>query len=327
MLSGLIIFIAACRPLAALQSSRPIIPFTSLTNVRSSLRGTASLRTFDEERGVVMRLIGMFAVMLLLVLSCRENLMSQTGIFPAGNRHLYIHCEGQRHGAIVILSTGLYREASDWRLVMPKIAQFTQVCSYDREGLGQSTVDHDAAGPESESLDEQIEDLEKLLLSAHLDPPYLLVGHSAGGLLVRRFTRDYPDRVAGLVFIDSAHEEQVWRFQAIDPRSVQGPPADPKFVVRGGGTLPSERWVWHYDKPLIVLQHGIPLTFEGPLAAHTAEFNAAIDRMTRDLATRSSKGQLRIAIRSGHEIMLDEPTVVVEAVHDAWSEAPLSEHH
>lgn len=86
-----------------------------------------------------------------------------------------------------------------------------------------------------------------------------------------------------------------------------GSPADPSFVVRGDGTLPDERWVWHYDKPLIVLEHGISLTLEEPLAAHTQEFNAAVDSMTRDLATRSSNGQLRIAIRSGHEIMLDEP--------------------
>lgn len=140
---------------------------------------------------------------------------------------------------------------------------------------------------------------------------------------MRRFHKKLPRGVAGLVFIDSAHEEQVWRFQAIDPRSVQGPPADPDFVKRRGGTSPGKRWVWHYDKPLIVLQHGMPLTFAGPLAAHTAEFNAAIDSMTRDLATRSSQGQLRIAIRSGHEIMLGEPIVVVEAVHDAWSEALL----
>ena len=43
--------------------------------------------------------------------------------------------------------------------------------------------------------------------------------------------------------------------------------------------------------------------------------------MTKDLASRSSKRQLRIAIRSGQEIMLDEPEVVIEAVHDAWTEA------
>ena len=265
-------------------------------------------------------------LMTLLILSCCSTLCpAQTGIFAAGSRHLYLHCEGNRHGPVVILSTGLYRDASDWRLIMPEIARFTLVCGYDREGLGQSTVDHDPARPESQSTDEQVEDLKNLLASAHVDAPYLLVGHSAGGILVRRFTRYFPDRVAGLVFIDSAHEEQIWRFQAIDPRSVQGPPADPVLVRRNGGLSPGELLIWHYDKPLIVLEHGKPLTFEGALAAHTAEFNEAVDSMARDLASRSSMGQLRIAIRSGHEIMLDEPTVVVEAVHDAWSEALILE--
>lgn len=264
---------------------------------------------------------GCSVALIALSLSCLPLCSGQTGIFEAGKRRLYLHCEGTRNGPVVILSTGLYREASDWRLIMPEIARFTQVCGYDREGLGQSTVDHDPARPESESRDEQVEDLKNLLASAHIDAPYLLVGHSAGGILVRRFARSFPDRVAGFVFIDSAHEEQAWRFHAIDPRSVQGPPADPIWVKRNGGLSHGELWIWHCNKPLIVLEHGIPLTFEGPLAAHTAEFNAAVDSMARDLASRSSMGQLRIAIRSGHEIMLDEPTVVVEAVHDAWSEA------
>lgn len=260
----------------------------------------------------------------LLVFTCDRSSLTQSGLFPAGKRRLYIHCEGKRHGPTVILSTGLYREASDWKLVMPEIASFAKVCSYDREGLGQSTVDHDSRRPESESIDEKVEDLKNLLTSAHVTAPYLLVGHSAGGILVRRFTRNYPTEVAGFVFIDSAHEEQIWRFQAIDPRSVQGPPADPVQARRGGGLpSPGERLVWHFDKPLIVLEHGIPLTFEGPLAAHTADFNAAVDGMAKDLASRSPTGQLRIAIRSGHEIMLDEPGVVVEAVHDAWSEAQI----
>jgi pimeloyl-ACP methyl ester carboxylesterase len=262
----------------------------------------------------------------VFMLSCPAFCSAQTGIFAAGSRHLYLHCEGKRNGPVVILSTGLYREASDWKLIMPEIARFTQVCAYDREGLGQSTVVHDPARPESESTDEQVEDLKNLLASAHVDAPYILVGHSAGGVLVRRFARYFPDRVAGFVFIDSAHEEQIWRFQAIDPRSVQGPPADPVLVKRNGGLSPGELLNWHYDKPLIVLEHGIPLTFEGPLAAHTAEFNAAVDSMARDLASRSSMGQLRIAIRSGHEIMLDEPTVVVEAVHDSWSETLILEN-
>ena len=272
-----------------------------------------------------MQMVKIFIVMVFLIFASVRSVSSQSGIYPAGKRHLYIHCEGERHGPVVILSTGLYREASDWRLVIPEIARFTQVCSYDREGLGQSTVDHLSDRPESETRDEQVEDLKNLLMSAHIDAPYLLVGPSVGGPLIRRFTQEFPDKVAGLVFIDSAHEEQVWRFQAIDPRSVQGPPADPIWIKRMGGLSPGERLIWHYDKPLIVLEHGIPLTFEGPLAAHTAEFNEAVDSMARDLASRSSMGQLRIAIRSGHEIMLDEPRVVVESVRDAWDEVQIPE--
>jgi len=257
----------------------------------------------------------------LVLLAIPSISHAQDGILPAGKRHLYIHCEGQRHGPAVILITGLYREASDWKLVQPEIARFTQVCGYDREGLGKSTVDQDSARPESYTTDEKVDDLKNLLASAHVGPPYLLVGHSAGGLLIRRFAKYFPDKAAGFVFIDSAHEEQVWRFQAIDPRSVQGPPADPVQVKRNGGLSPGELLVWHFDKPLIVLQHGVPLSFDGPLATHTTEFNAAVDSMARDLASRSSMGQLRIAIRSGHEIMLDEPRVVIEAVRDAWAEA------
>jgi pimeloyl-ACP methyl ester carboxylesterase len=262
-----------------------------------------------------------FALSLLVYIQRAE---SQTGIFPAGGRHLYLHCEGQRHGPAVILDAGLFRDSTDWRLVQPDVARFAQVCSYDREGLGQSVVDK-GAKPETECADEQLDDIRNLLKAAHVEPPYVLVGHSGGGPRVRRYTRKYPDEVAGLVFVDSAHEEQVWRFQAIDPRSVQGPPTDPERVKCGGGLpYPGERLVWHTDKPLIVLEHGIPLTFEGPLVARTAEFNAAVDSMARDLASRSSKSQLRIAKKSGHDIMLDEPQVVVRAIRDVWQEAQSS---
>lgn len=263
------------------------------------------------------------AAALLLFLGVRggRDASAQTGIYPAGSKHLFIHCEGQRHGPAVILDSGLYRDSTDWRLVMPAIGRFTQVCSYDREGLGQSVVDK-GTQPESECIDEAVEDIRNLLTSLHIAPPYVLVGASGGGIRVRRYTSDHPNEVAGLVFVDSAHEEQIWRFIEIDPLSVQGPPADPNRAHCGGMLRAhGERLQWHYDKPLIVLEHGIPLTFDGPLAAHAAAFNTAVDDMARDLATRSSRGELRIAHNSNHEIMLDEPNVVVQAVHDVWTEA------
>ena len=257
----------------------------------------------------------------LSALSCSQKAQAQSGIFPAGDKHLFLHCEGRRHGPAVILDSGLFRDASDWRLVIPEIGRFTQVCSYDREGLGQSTVDK-GASPESVCIDESVEDIRNLLKSVKIAPPYVLVGASGGGIRVRRFTTNYPSEVAGLVFVDSAHEEQIWRFIQIDPRSVQGPPADPNRAHCGGMLMsPGEKLVWHFDKPLIVLEHGIPLSFDGPLAAHTAEFNVAVDEMAKDLASRSAMGELRVADKSNHEIMLDEPPAVVRAIHDVWTAA------
>ena len=245
---------------------------------------------------------------------------AQTGVFATGDRHLYLHCEGRPHGPAVILDAGLFRDSSDWHLVQPKVASFAQVCSYDREGLGKSLVD--GVRPEADCINRQEADLHSLLRSAHISGPYVLVGHSAGGIHIRRFTSNYPDEVSGLVFVDSAHEEQIWRFQAIDPSSVQGPPADPANAHCGGSLpTPGERFVWRVNIPLVVLEHGIPLTVEGSMAAHTAEFNKAVADMAKDLASRSSQGQLRIAQHSGHDIMLDEPLVVVQAIHDVWEAA------
>jgi pimeloyl-ACP methyl ester carboxylesterase len=124
----------------------------------------------------------------LLVLSaaaCDSSASAQSGVFPAGEKHLYIYCEGQRQGPAVVLDAGLFRDSTDWKLVVPDIAKFTQVCDYDREGLGKSTIDK-VVEPESECIDESAEDIRLLLKSVHVPPPYVLVGASGGGIRVRR---------------------------------------------------------------------------------------------------------------------------------------------
>lgn len=266
-----------------------------------------------------MHLAFILALTVALLLSPAASLTAQTGMFSVGDQQLYLHCDGQRHGPAVILDAGLYRTSKDWHLVQPEVARYTQVCSYDRRGLGRSLLPGQKEA-EPGCVDSKVSDLRNLLRSARVPPPYILVGHSAAGIRIRRYVRDFPDEIAGLVFVDSAHEEQTWRFQEIDPNSVQGPPANPENVKCGGG-LPAtgDRLVWHTDKPLIVLEHGIPLSFTGPLAEHTAEFNAAVDSMARDLASRSSQAQFRVAKKSGHDIMLDQPDLVNTAIHNIWT--------
>src|SRR5262249_20370920 len=83
-----------------------------------------------------------------------------------------------------------------------KIAQLTQICTYDRSGYAWSDP-----GPEFDTLDQTTSDLHVLLSNAGIHGPYVLVGHSLGGLFIRFYHAKYPADVVGMVLVDSSHEE------------------------------------------------------------------------------------------------------------------------
>ncbi len=97
----------------------------------------------------------------------------------------------------MVLESGIAASSLSWAVVQPKIAGFTRVCSYDRAGLGWSER---CAAPRT--VHESVMELHALLSSAGLRPPYILVGHSFGGLLIRAYANARADEVAGLVFVD-----------------------------------------------------------------------------------------------------------------------------
>ena len=102
----------------------------------------------------------------------------------------------------VVLDAALGASSVSWSLVQPAIAKVTRVCSYDRAGFGWSE-----AGPMPRTARRIAVELRTLLERANVPPPYLLVGHSFGGLVMRVFAHDYRKEVAGLVLVDPAHAE------------------------------------------------------------------------------------------------------------------------
>jgi len=121
-------------------------------------------------------------------------------LVDVGGYRLRLHCTGHG-GPAVILDSGLGSSSSSWRLVQPAVARDTQVCSYDRAGSGWSDD-----GPLPRTSGRIVTELHRLLRRARVEPPYVLVGHSFGGLNVRLFASEYRGEVAGMVLVDASHE-------------------------------------------------------------------------------------------------------------------------
>ena len=111
-----------------------------------------------------------------------------------GPLHLNIQGEGS---PTVVLESGIAGSSLSWAFVESRLKGCTQVCTYDRSGLGWSAA---LSGPRT--VEQMVSELVQALEQAGLAGPYILVGHSFGGLLIRAFAHFHADRVAGLVFVD-----------------------------------------------------------------------------------------------------------------------------
>ena len=233
-----------------------------------------------------------------------------------GGYRLFLDCVGSAPGPTVILLSGA-GSTSVWREVQGEVAGFARVCSYDRMGTGES----DLGIPPTQTAEAIVDDLHSLLNNAGISPPYILVGHSVGGIYARKFTDNYPATVAGLVFVDSADEEQAWRFAKITHLLMFEYPGWPDVnkLAQAGWLLPGGLLSWHHDIPLVVLERGItwPRTaFRGMTEDQYQDLKTTWHAMQLDLTSRSKYGQLRIAEKSGHFIQQQQPEVVVGAIRD-----------
>jgi pimeloyl-ACP methyl ester carboxylesterase len=125
-------------------------------------------------------------------------------LINVGGWRIHLNCTGENKAKTptVVLESGSGDFSFDWSLVQPSVARFTRVCSYDRSGNAWSDL-----GPRPRTMKQVVYELHTALMKAGIKGPYVLVGQSIGGLLVRTFASQYTKELAGMVLVDSTHED------------------------------------------------------------------------------------------------------------------------
>jgi pimeloyl-ACP methyl ester carboxylesterase len=227
-----------------------------------------------------------------------------------GGYELAWTCQGE--GSPTIIAEAGYDSAgtSTYFDFMGQMSTISRVCTYDRAGTG--TSDHRPAGLRVTSLSEAKE-LHALLEGAEIAPPYVVVAHSYGGFIARLFAAAYASEVAGLVLIDSSHEDEIGPYRHYYGNAPEGDWVDGGDLIDIDATRRALRATArdYGDMPLAVVKAG---AYEDVLSV------ALWDRTQADLATLSSDSVL-VQAEGGHFVMNDDPKVLLAAINAVVSSA------
>ncbi len=254
---------------------------------------------------------GTIIVLIVILLSGCASLPNST-LEKIGNRNVEFALT--RHDTPpVVFENGLGGRMEWWEKVLPEISNDTTTFAYNRPGYGNS----DPPATPRDGL-HIVDELKALLRDKGMKPPYILVGHSLGGLYMQLYARRYPEEVSVLILIDSTHPQQLDGEGALEKQS---------FLTRGllgilvTGTAKDELDLLPQTgkqvldlptlsgKPIFILSASKPLD-EKSMVADDA------NAKRKDIA-RLYPGSKQIWVDSGHGIPLEKPEMVVAAIREA----------
>ena len=254
-------------------------------------------------------------------------------IIQIGDHRMHIHCTGpERATPTVVLEAGGGAYSAMWSRVQDSLAGRVRSCAYDRAGLGWSEP-----GPAPRTMRQEVFELHELLSAARIAGPFVLVGHSIGGIDVRVYADQYGADVAGMVLVDPTHEStvlyntRVGRWARIrelatgraipEPRR-EGKPAagyDPNtdFFADELQAVHENRRKNPQplgDRPLIVIAAGRRPAPPGTPDSLWRELRREKEEQVRDVAQLSRNSRFVADSTSGHQIPSENPALVARAI-------------
>ncbi|OAB27829.1 hypothetical protein PMSD_23100 [Paenibacillus macquariensis subsp. defensor] len=215
----------------------------------------------------------------------------------------------------VIFIAGLGDSCESWDIVQDRISLVTSTLSYDRAGIGRS----EAASVPRTCLD-LVQELYELLSKNPVEPPFILVGHSFGGLVSRLFASVYPFWVSGIILVDAVPEYKELAYEKVLPEKLIAENRayfeNPMLNIEKIDKLQSYKQILDHslrsDIPLSIITRGLP---DRDVEERPYQEILQIEQLLQaDFLRLSTASKFRIARRSGHYIQYDEPEIVIEEI-------------
>lgn len=221
----------------------------------------------------------------------------------------------------VILEAGLGQHRGHWLAIQDSLSMLTTVIAYSRAGYGASDP-----SPQSRTPLQIVSELRAMLQALGQDGPYVLVGHSLGGVYIRVFASRHPEDIAGLVLVDPTHERLNVEHSVLSPtywpdlRAVFE-----AFATEVGGGTPGELEEWWRiarrgtlpeasplpDVPMVIIT---AMTVDSSWAGGSDIGLRMRRRIHTELFEETTHGAHIVTTESGHNIHEDQPGLVVESI-------------
>lgn len=250
---------------------------------------------------------------------------SEAELTLVGKHQLEVKVQGEGPHTI-IFESGLGHDLTVWEDVVNEVSKFAKAVTYSRAGYGQSEKSE-----LPRTLEQIAMELDGLLISRNISPPYILVGHSAGGFYIRKYAELFPKKVQGFVFVDATPEKILIRLRELDnekaladesvissmtPDRVK--PEDIHFSkITHSGAYPSSANLPDVPAAMITA-----MKQEYPqFLMHSVEGKKIWRELQTEFVTQFAKYHHTVLSTSGHNVHREQPEVIVNAIRFVMKQA------